>query len=145
MTSTEPADTAPSIGFLLQRAHNLLRVQMMAALSDTGLHLGHIAILATALGTPGLSQRELSARTGIEKSSMVLFVDSLERDGLLRRAPHPTDRRTHALFVTDRGAAFLARTGPKLNDVEASFLSPLSPREHQALAENLAKLLGSAD
>ena len=145
MASAGPDAASPSIGFLLQRAHNLLRMRMMAALSDTGLHLGHIAILGIAQGAPGLSQRELSARTGIEKSSMVLFVDSLERDGLLRREPHPGDRRSHALFVTDRGVDFLARTGPKLRDVEAAFMSALSPGEQQALAASLAKLVDAAN
>ena len=145
MTSAEPAAASPSIGFLLQRTHNLLRMRMMAALSDTDLHLGHIAILGIAQATPGLSQRELSARTGIEKSSMVLFVDSLERGGLLRREPHPGDRRSHALFVTGRGVDFLARTGPKLMEVEATFMSALSPGERQALAASLAKLIDSAN
>ena len=144
MADQSPTDTAspsPSIGFLLQRAHHLLRGRMAAELEGSGLHLGHIALLGTMLDAPGLSQRELSLRTGIEKSSMVIFVDALERDGWVRRAPHPTDRRAHALFVTASGAARLAEVGPRLRQAEEAFLAALSAAERDALRSTLGELV----
>jgi DNA-binding MarR family transcriptional regulator len=96
------------------------------------------------LHTPGLSQRALCATTGIEKSSMVLFVDLLEGNGWLRREPHPSDRRTHALYVTDPGMELLTQIGRKLSAVEARFLSELSEDKQRALGESLARLIGSA-
>ena len=140
-SATDPAPPSPSIGFLLQRAHHLLRGRMAAELDGSGLHLGHIALLGTMLDAPGLSQRELSLRTGIEKSSMVIFVDALERDGWVRRAPHPSDRRAHALFVTAEGAARLAEVGPRLQQAEADFLKVLSVAEREALRSTLARLV----
>lgn len=144
MSKTVPS-SPPAIGFLLQRAHNALRTSLMAELAGTNLHLGHIAILASALNTPGLSQRALSLATGIEKSSVVLFVDMLEREGWLRRELHPSDRRTHALYVTEAGLAQLAQIGPKLRDTEERFLSALSQAERQALADSLTKLIVSKE
>ena len=91
------------IGFLLQRAHSALRARLVAELDGTGLHLGHVAILGVTLHSPGLSQRELSSLTGIEKSSMVIFVDKLEEEGLLRREARSSDRRARSLHVTDLG------------------------------------------
>ena len=140
-SATDPAPPSPSIGFLLQRAHHLLRGRMAAELDGSGLHLGHIALLGTMLDAPGLSQRELSLRTGIEKSSMVIFVDALERDGWVRREPHPSDRRAHALFVTAEGAARLAEVGPRLQQAEADFLKVLSVAEREALRSTLARLV----
>ena len=144
MSDQSPSDTAspsPSIGFLLQRAHNLLRGRLAAELEGTGLHLGHIALLGSMLDAPGLSQRELSLRTGIEKSSMVIFVDALERDGWVCRAPHPTDRRAHALFVTASGAARLAEVGPRLRRMEEDFLAVLGAAERDALRSALTSLV----
>jgi DNA-binding MarR family transcriptional regulator len=131
---------APAIGFLLQRAHNALRSRLVAQLEGTDLHLGHVAILGTTFASPGLSQRDLSRVTGIEKSSIVIFVDHLERTGWLRRAPHPGDRRAHALYITSEGATRLADIGPKLAEAEARFLSPLSEDERGALLVGLTKL-----
>ena len=138
---TDIAPPSPSTGFLLQRAHHLLRGRMTAELEGSGLHLGHVALLGTMLDAPGLSQRELSLRTGIEKSSMVIFVDALERDGWVRRAPHPSDRRAHALFVTAEGAARLAEVGPRLRQAEQDFLAALSAAERDALRLTLARLV----
>ncbi len=129
------------IGFLLQRAHNTLRTRLVAELAGTGLHLGHVAIMGVTLKSPGLSQRELSALTGIEKSSVVIFVDKLEEDGLLRRESRTGDRRARSLLVTDRGVALLQRIGPRLHDAENRVLSVLSALEQQRLADSLAKLI----
>jgi len=128
------------IGFLLQRAHHRLREQMVAALEGSGLHLGHIAILAALVESEGLTQRALVERTGIEKSSMVLFIDSLERDGLALRAHRPGDRRAHNVMLTAEGARQLAILGPRLAATEEAFLSALSATDRAALAAMLARL-----
>ncbi len=137
---SKPSKPAPQIGFLLQRAHNVLRARLTAELAGTGLHLGHVAILGTTWRTPGLSQRTLSALTGIEKSSVVIFIDTLEREGWMRRGPHPSDRRTRSLYVTAEGLALLGRIGPRLQEVENRMIAVLSDAERDALADSLAKL-----
>ncbi len=144
MTDRPVSTPTVSIGFLLQRAHHLFRARLMAELEGSGLHLGHVALLGALLESPGLSQRELSQRTGIEKSSMVIFVDALERDGWVRRAPHPSDRRAHALFVTASGAARLAEVGPRLQKAEGDFLTVLNAPEQEALRDMLANLVMGA-
>ncbi|MDB5703500.1 MAG: putative MarR family transcriptional regulator [Sphingomonas bacterium] len=143
--TSAPAVAARPIGFLLQRAHTILRERLAGALSESGLHLGHVAVLGTLLDAPGLSQRELGARTGIEKSSMVIFVDALERDGWLKRERHPTDRRTQALFLTEAGAMRLADIGPRLRAVEEQYLAVLAPQERTALEQTLDKLIAGPD
>lgn len=129
------------IGFLLQRAHNALRARLIAELAGTGLHLGHVAVMGVTLNSPGISQRELSALTGIEKSSVVIFVDKLEEEGLLRREARPGDRRASSLHVTDRGLGLVQRIGPRLREAEDQVLSVLSAMEQQRLADSLARLI----
>jgi len=128
------------IGFLLQRAHHRLRERMVAVLEGSGLHLGHISILAALVESEGLTQRALVELTGIEKSSMVLFLDSLERDGLALRARRPGDRRAHNVVLTAEGARRLAILGPRLAAAEQGFLSVLSATECEDLAATLARL-----
>jgi DNA-binding MarR family transcriptional regulator len=138
---TDKGKTPPmGVGFLLQRAHHRLRENMLAVLDGTGLHLGHVAILGSLATSGGLTQRQLIERTGIEKSSMVLFLDSLERGGWARRHPHPTDRRAHLVSLTAEGGQRLAVIGPKLAATEEKFLGVLSPVERENLAISLASL-----
>lgn len=131
-----------TIGFLLQRAHTSLREKLIEALDGTGVHLGHIAILGFLAETPNLTQSELSAATGIEKSSMVLFLDYLEREGWLKRESHPTDRRAHSVCLTDTGKRRLGALGPPLRQAEKKFLSSLTEAEQTNLRNLLLALTG---
>src|SRR3954465_2419519 len=40
-----------------------------------------------------MSMGELAAALGIDRPNATVLVDDLERQGLVRRRPHPTDRR----------------------------------------------------
>jgi DNA-binding MarR family transcriptional regulator len=136
-------DEAESIGFLLQRAHSTIRGRLTAVLEGSGIHLGHIAILGMLVQEDGLTQRELSVRTGIEKSSMVLFIDHLEREGWIERKAHPEDRRAHAIAITRRGQDQLSVLGPKLTQAENDGLTSLSTADRAKLRVYLRAIIGS--
>ncbi|SME90240.1 MarR family winged helix-turn-helix transcriptional regulator [Streptomyces sp. Amel2xC10] len=50
-----------------------------------------------------LRMRDLSELTGVAARTATSIVDSLERDGLVERLPHPTDRRAFLLRLTEEG------------------------------------------
>jgi DNA-binding MarR family transcriptional regulator len=131
------------LGFLLQRAHLRFREAMLAALEGSGLNLGQLSILGTLAARNDLSQRQLSASTGIEKSSMVLFVDALEQAGWVERREHPTDRRAQAIHLTAVGLGRLAVVGPRVQAVEAQALARFSASERDALFSLLRRLDGA--
>src|ERR1700749_3210239 len=139
MTDTARPSTAAeqalnsSLGFLLQRAHQRLRDGVVRALEGSGLNPGQLAILGAAFTTPGVSQRELVAATGVEKSSMVIFLDRLEGDGWGIGRPHPATARPHAVGLTAEGAQRLAALAPRLAAAEAEALAGLGPDDKQRL------------
>lgn len=53
--------------------------------------------------TPGISLSELSRLLLCDKSNVTRMVQSLEKDGLLDRQPHETDKRSSRLFVSAAG------------------------------------------
>ena len=134
--------TADRIGSLLARAHGVVRHHMTSALEGSGLHLGHIAILSLLADGEGRTQKSLSAETGIEKSSMVLFLDALEKEGWVERRPHPTDRRAYLVTLTTKGAKGLGEVGPRLGKAQVEAFGVLSVEEQGQLAAMLRKLIG---
>jgi DNA-binding MarR family transcriptional regulator len=134
-----PADR---IGFQLQRAHNRVRGAVLAVLDGSDLNPGQLAILGVLAAKPGQTQRDLIAATGIEKSSMVIFLDRLEAQGWIERRAHPTDRRAHAVHLTDAGLGRLAVIGPRLDAAEAQALFALSADEKAHLLRLLQRLSG---
>ena len=56
-----------------------------------------------------ITQQSLGRSVGIDPSSMVATIDELESRGLVERRRHPSDRRAHALYLTEAGTDTLAR------------------------------------
>ncbi len=146
-----PDDITPvhmqSFGYLMANAHGMFRERMARAIEGTGLHMGHVLILATLRaqrllhGAEDMTQTRLVALSGIEKSSMVLFLDILEKDGWVERRRHPSDRRAHIVHLTDEGLRRFEIVGMKLHELEMEALSVFSADERAQLGGQLQKLL----
>jgi DNA-binding MarR family transcriptional regulator len=52
---------------------------------------------------------KMGSRLMLHPTSVTNIVDRLERQGLVRRAAHPTDRRTTLARITDQGRAVVAK------------------------------------
>ncbi|KQQ66217.1 hypothetical protein ASF63_13010 [Microbacterium sp. Leaf320] len=71
---------------------------------ETGMGLGTLqALRVIARHTPVARVNELSRDLGITIGAASKFVDRLERDGLAARAPHPDDRRSSLVTLTQTG------------------------------------------
>ena len=133
-----------SIGFLLHRAQSRLRDGVVEAIEGSGLHPGQLAVLGVLSDKGPLSQRALAEASQIEKSSLVLFLDALERDGWLYRADDPEDRRANLVKLTPKGKAKFAVLGLRLQKAQEAFLTPISKAEHAQLIDLLMRLGGPA-
>jgi DNA-binding MarR family transcriptional regulator len=67
-----------------------------------------------------LTISEISQRLGLNPSTLVRAVDSLERKGLARRGSDPHDRRRNPITSTEKGFE-LVTTIPVISDKDLSF------------------------
>ncbi|MEV7359163.1 MULTISPECIES: MarR family transcriptional regulator [unclassified Kitasatospora] len=90
---------------------NGLAQQIADHVRERAVTLGLTAPQATALRemTGPLTMRELAQRMNCEPSNTTFVVDRLEKQGLVERRPHPTDRRAKHLVLTAEGAALRTR------------------------------------
>ena len=100
------------------------------------------ARLLMALQCPsGAKMSEIGVRLGVTPRNVTKLVDGLEAEGLLKREPHPHDRRVTLLRLTDKGR-FVSRESMGANWATAAQLyERLTPVERQNLARILRKLL----
>ena len=61
------------------------------------------SILSKLVDYHGISQRELSTITEKDPNNITKLLDQLEKKGWVKRADHPTDRRSYVLLVTEQG------------------------------------------
>ena len=89
----------------LQR-FGLARDQMRAALaSGTGISLADLDALEHLEAAGPLTQRQLGERLSLTSGAITMLVDRLERAGLVQRRPHPSDRRSVLVGLTEQAAA----------------------------------------
>jgi DNA-binding MarR family transcriptional regulator len=91
-----------------------------------------------------LSPAALAERTGVTRATMTGLVDTLERDGLVRRAPDRNDRRMMTVELTARGEKLLRKILPDHFRQMAWLMAPLSENERKTLVRLMTKLLARA-
>lgn len=117
--------------------HHIRRLQQIAVavfLQETephGVTPVQFAALQTIANAPGVDQRTLAARIGLDTSTIAGVVDRLEARGLVQRSASPDDRRVRLLSPTDDGIRALAAVAPGMRAAQARILEPL-PRAERA-------------
>ncbi|MDN3258651.1 MarR family transcriptional regulator [Streptomyces sp. CSDS2] len=116
---------------------NGLAQQITEHVRERAAALGLTAAQATALRemTGPMTMRELAERMSCEPSNATFVVDKLEKQGLVERCPHPTDRRAKQLLLTTEGTALRDRLLGLLS--QDSPLAGLSPQQQRTLQELL--------
>jgi len=87
---------------------------------------------------------ELADAAGVTRATMTGLIDTLERDGLVRREPDPDDRRMMSVRLTPKADAFVAQLLPAHFRIMARLMAPLSESERKTLVALLTKILQSA-
>jgi DNA-binding MarR family transcriptional regulator len=100
-------------------------VEQLRARRDptTGPEIGVMHGLAAhhLLGRADVTTSSLARHLGVTKQSAAEIVTGLEDAGLVRRAPHPSDRRARVLLLTAAGRQRLARRRRDWEAVEAEW------------------------
>ena len=112
---------------------------------DAALGVGPAALSALSVlvfGGPRSLSRLASAEQ-VRLPTMSRIVAGLERAGLARRQPDPTDRRASVIHATPRGRATLRRGRRRRVAALAALLDPLGPGRLAAL-ERAAALIEAA-
>ena len=145
---TRPGSRAPVqlgrleqlLGYSLRRAQVRVFQDFEAEMQELGLTPGQLGALFLIEANRGLSQSELGAALGIDRSSVVPLIDRLQKRGWVRRAARASDRRAHALELAPAGVALLTRLLPRLEAHEARIAAGLPPGDRKRLFELLSKV-----
>ncbi len=84
----------------------------------------------------------LGHRLCVTPRNVTALVDGLEAEGLVRRRPHPTDRRAIYVELTERGAATCTRMYDHHVAAVAALFTELPERSQRDLLRIVERLLG---
>lgn len=131
------------VGYTIRKAYNQLFQSWNEMFGELGLAFGQYSILLLISKNPGISQGNLAAAAGIERSSIVPTTERLSRLGWIRRTRRRTNRRTYSLRTTPAGEAVLKQAVPILSAHELRLIRNLDPKERVQLMRLLEKLIGN--
>jgi DNA-binding MarR family transcriptional regulator len=136
----EPLASAP--GFLLSWNGQRMASNFAAVLEPLGLRPPLFGVMTLIDSEPGSTQTELVERSLIDASSMVAVLDELEQRGFAERRPHESDRRKHAIHLTDTGRTTLGEARERAIASAREAFAPLTGDEVETLRRLLRKLAG---
>lgn len=83
---------------------------------------------------------ELADAAGVTRATMTGLIDTLERDGFVKREPDPDDRRMMSVRLTARGERFMREFLPGHFKAIASVMGTLAESERRTLVQLLGKI-----
>ena len=110
-------------------------------LARHGLNQARLIILVLLDSSENGSMRssELAEHAIVSRATVTGLLDTLERAGLVARAPDTRDRRASCVTITEKGKALLHKVQPMLIRWTEGILSALSAREQGQLVTLLRK------
>lgn len=128
--------------FLVNQAGFALTAEMTAALAAVGISPREFCVLSHALKgeTTQIRLAELSA---LDKTTMVVTLDRLEKAGLAERRLSSTDRRARIVAVTPAGRRTVTEAQRIVADMYADILAVLPAGDREVFLRSMITLVGS--
>ena len=128
------------LAYLLRQAQATTRLAMERSLADLGVTSPQFAVLTMLKAYPGLSGADLARVAMLTPQTVGVIVRNLERDGAIRKTPHPIHGRALQWTVTRRGAALLEKCRRHAQAVERQLAAGLSAKAQIVIRRWLAKI-----
>jgi MarR family transcriptional regulator for hemolysin len=135
-----PAKPATDLIFLLSQASHALMTELTVRLTELGITPRAHCVLSNAMSGE-LTQGQVAERCALDKTTMVVTLDALERAGLAERRPSRSDRRARIIAVTAEGERVAAAADGIVALTYADVLASLPDDQRDAFVDSLTRLV----
>jgi DNA-binding MarR family transcriptional regulator len=101
------------------RTGQAVRELMAHAVSDTGVSADEWAVLSAIGVFRSVAPTELATALRVPPTSISRYVARLDEQGLVTRAPNPSDRRSYLLELSDEGRSKVDAIAPRFRAIVA--------------------------
>jgi len=130
----------PDLMFLLSQASHALTTELTARLAELGITPRSHCVLRTALSHDEPTQGLVAEECALDKTTMVVTMDELEKAGLAHRRSSLADRRVKIVDVTPKGARLVERAEAVVAAVYDDVLAGLPAGERAGFVAGLERL-----
>ena len=125
---------------LLRQAQAAARLAMERALADLGVTPPQFVVLTMLRAYPGLSGADLARVALLTPQTVGVIIRNLERDGAIRKTPHPIHGRMLQWTLTRRGETRLDKCRRRALGIERRLMAGLPKQAQTTIRRWLAKI-----
>ena len=146
---TFPRHESP--GYVIYRTAIQLKVGLSREFQANGFHVTpeQWGVLSILWEKDGIHQSLLAERAAKDRHNIARILTLLEKRGLIRRTPHPEDKRCQKVYLTEQGQALKAKLIPIVTDFLNRALAGLTQDDlaqvNRILGHIVKNLTGAAD
>lgn len=127
------------IGFI-ERSHRKI---FASVFSQYGLHPSQGFALSMIVHRPGRAQRELADDMRIERATVTVTLQKLERGGFIRRELDPDDQRVMRIYPTEKGIEVETNITDEMERFHAACAEILTTEQRSQLIDLLQHIENS--
>jgi DNA-binding MarR family transcriptional regulator len=127
--TSEVRPLSTGIGYLIRTTHKVMSRRLAAELATHGIPFKQYFYIRALLEEDHISQIELSARVGMNRATVTSALDTMEREGLVRRIADPNDRRVYRVALTAKGRKLREPIMKTIDSIQRAVSVGLSERE----------------
>jgi DNA-binding MarR family transcriptional regulator len=128
------------LAYLLRQAQAATRLTIERALAELGVTSPQFVVLTMLRAYPGLSGADLARVALLTPQTVGVIIRNLERDGAIKKTPHPIHGRVLQWTLTRRGETLLDKCRRHVQAVERRLASGLSAKALAAVRRWLSKI-----
>jgi DNA-binding MarR family transcriptional regulator len=128
------------IAYLLRQAQAATRLTLERALDDLGTTPPQFAVLTMLNAYPGLSGADVARVALLTPQTVGVIIGNLERDGAIKKTPHPVHGRVLQWALTRRGLNLLGKCRRRVSAVERRLVAGLGNKAELTIRRWLAKI-----
>jgi DNA-binding MarR family transcriptional regulator len=128
------------LSLLLNQAAYALANRLTAALAELDTSVRVYCVLAKAAEAER-TQSQLAEAAWMDKTTLVVTLDEMERRGLAERRVAPSDRRVRVIVLTEAGRRLLAQADAVVTAAYDDVLAGVDPTERETFLAVLARLV----
>jgi DNA-binding MarR family transcriptional regulator len=138
-------DPTASPTFWINHASRLLMRHFEQRLRPLDFGMAYLPVVAALEEKGALLQKQLAEVAHVEQPTMAALLGRMERDGLLVREPHPTDRRASQISLSAKAAARMPAAWEQLTVVAEQALAGFTDHERAILLALLRRVVANLD
>jgi DNA-binding MarR family transcriptional regulator len=128
------------LGYLLRQAQAAARLTLERALADLGVTPPQFVVLTMLKAYPGLSGADLARVALLTPQTVGVIIRNLERDGAIRKTPHPVHGRLLQWTLTRHGLILLDQCRRHAMALERRLTAGLSGAEQATVRRWLSSI-----